>query len=143
MVFTWLGLLFSVLILGMAAYSYNTSRRWAVTLNADALVLDKNVGQQVMRRKFWIAVQYLTGVGALLTWFGYIAVFEHFDATRPIYPSGVKGAVILQNNHGHYVYLTGREQAELLFLQRTSIGFALAATLATYFYKKATGKMPS
>jgi hypothetical protein len=143
MAFTWLGLLFSVLILGMAAYSYNTSRRLAVTLNADPLVLDKNVGQQAGRGRFWIAVQYLTGVGALLTWFGYVAVFEHFDATRPIYPNAVQGAVIPQNNHGHIVYLTDHEQDQLLALQRIPIGLALVAILAAYFHKKATGKPPN
>jgi hypothetical protein len=85
----------------------------------------------------------VAGFGFLLFWFGYIAAFEHFDATRPIKPDSEKGAVIRQNNHGHIVYLTEHEQEQLLVLQRTSIGLALVATVATYFYKKATGKLPS
>lgn len=85
--------------------------------------------------KFWMALIWLGGFGFLLMWFGYIAMFFHFDATRPIKPDSVKGAVIPQNNHGHIVYLTEREQIQLLSLQRTSIGLALVAGLATYFYK--------
>jgi hypothetical protein len=82
------------------------------------------------------------GIGSLLTWFGYIAVFEHFDATRPMKPDSAKGAVIPQNDHGHIVYLTEKEREQLLALQRISIGLALVATLATYFYEKTTGKLP-
>jgi hypothetical protein len=143
MVFTWFGLLFIVLIATVAAYSYKTSRRLALPLNADVVVLDKNVGQQAARGKFWIAVLYLTGVGALLAWFGFIGVFEHFDASRPTTPDSVTGRIIPQSNHGHIVYLTEREEGLLLSLQRTSIGFVFVSVLATYFYKRATGKMPS
>jgi hypothetical protein len=76
-------------------------------------------------------------------WFAYIGMILHYDATRPIKPDAGKGAVISQSNHGHVVYLTEREEGLLLSLQRTSIGFAFVGVLAAYFYKRATGKMPS
>ena len=97
---------------------------------------------QSARGKLWMVMLNAAGIGCLFTWFGYIAAFEHFDATRPITPDSAKGAVIPQNNHGHFVYLTEKEQDQLLALQRISIGLALVATLATFFYKKRTGKLP-
>ena len=81
--------------------------------------------------------------GALFTWFGYIAAFEHFDATRPAKSDSARGAVIPQNNHGHIVYLTEKEQEQLLALERIPIGLFLVATAAAYFYKKTTGKSPN
>jgi hypothetical protein len=94
------------------------------------------------RGKLWMVILNAAGIGFLLTWFGYIAAFEHFDATRPMKPDSAKGVVIPQNNHGHIVYLTENEREQLLALQRISIGLALIATLATYFYKRTTRKLP-
>ena len=143
MVSTWFGLLFFVLIASLVAYSRKISGQLPRRLNADDIVLEKNVARQPGRGRIWIAMVNMAGVGCLLTWFGFIGLLEHFDATRPVKPDAVTGAVISQNNHGHIVYLTEREQGQLLSLQRISIGLALVATLATYFYKRATGKMPS
>jgi hypothetical protein len=101
------------------------------------------MSNQNERGKLWIVILNTAGLGFLFTWFGYIAAFEHFDATRPRKPDSVKGAVIPQNNHGHIVYLTEKDREQLLALQRISIGLALVATLATYFYKKTTRKFPN
>jgi hypothetical protein len=95
------------------------------------------------RGKLWMVILNAAGLGFLFTWLGYIAVFEHFDATRPVKSDSAKGAVIPHNNHGHIVYLTEKDREQLLALQRISIGLALVATLATYFYKKTTGKLPN
>jgi hypothetical protein len=70
-------------------------------------------------------------------WFGFIGEFEHFDATRPSKPGSER--FIPQNNHGHIVYLTEREQNQLLVLQRIPIGLWLIAIVAAYFYKKESG----
>ena len=95
------------------------------------------------RGKLWMVILNAAGIASLFTWFGYIAAFEHFDATRPIKPDSAKGTVIPQNNHGHIVYLTEKDRQQLLALQRISIGLALVGTLATYFYKKTAGKLPN
>ena len=94
------------------------------------------------RGSVWMVILNAAGFGFLFTWFGYIAAFEHFDATRPAKSDSATGAVIPQNNHGHIVYLTEKERQQLVGLQRASIGLALVATLATYFYKNTTGKLP-
>ena len=141
--FTWLGFLAIVLIATLAAYSYKASGQLAKPLNADDIVLEKNMAQQPARGRIWIAIVRIVGVGCLLTWFGFIGLLEHFDATRPTKPDSEKGAVIPHNNHGHIVYLTEHEQEQLLGLQRTSIGLALVAGVAAYFAKRATGKLPN
>src|SRR6266404_388122 len=143
MVFTWFGLLFIVLIATMAAYAYKMSRRLALTLKADVVVLDKNVGQRAARGKLWMVILKAAAFGILFTWFGFIARLSHFDTTRPIKPDFAKGAVIPHNNHGHIVYLTEKDQEQLFVLERIPIGLALIAVLASYFYKKTTGKLPS
>ena len=101
------------------------------------------MAQQLAPGKFWIAVLRLAGVGALLAWFGFIGVFEHFDASRLKAPDSATGRLIPQSNHGHTVYLTEHEESALLSLQRTSIDCLFVSVLATYFYKRATGRMPS
>jgi hypothetical protein len=138
---TWFGLLFIVLIAAVAVYSYKISGITAKPLNADAFLVEKK--GSAARGKFWKAVLYSAGVGALSMWLGYIGMFGHYDSTRPTKPDASMGTVIPQNNHGHLVYLTEQEEARLLGLQRLSIGLALVGVLSMYFYKRATGKMPS
>jgi len=88
------------------------------------------------RVRVWLVIQTIIGVAALSTWFGYIAMFEHFDATRPTTPDAGAGRIIPQNNHGHVVYLTEREEKKLLRLQYCSIGLVLPGTLVLYIYRK-------
>src|SRR5438445_12844211 len=92
------------------------------------------------RRTMWFVFLNVTGYSFLLTVFGYLAAFEHFDGTRPTTPSTENGRFIPQNNHGHIVYLNDRERKQLLALQEGAIGFFLAATVAGYFYKKELGR---
>ena len=143
MVSTWFGLLFLVLIASLVAYSRKISGQLPRRLNADDVVLERNVAPQRGRGRIWIAIVKMAGVGCLLTWFSFIGLFEHFDATRSTKRDASTGRVIAQNNHGHFVYLTEREQTRLLALQRISIGLAFISVLATYFYKRVTGKVPS
>jgi hypothetical protein len=95
------------------------------------------------RGKLWMVTIKAAGLGFLLTWFGFVARSLHFDATRPIKPDYARGAIIPHNNHGHIVFLTEAEQKQLFVLERIPIGLALIAVLASYFYKKSTGKLPS
>ena len=100
------------------------------------------MSNETVSSRIWRAVIRIAGFGFLLLWFGFIGLFLHFDATRPLKSDAAKGTLIPQNNHGHIVYLTKRERGQLDFLERTSIGLALVAVVATYFYKRATGKLP-
>ena len=90
------------------------------------------------QRRIWLATQNITGIAALLAWFGYIALFERFDATRPTIPDAEIGRVVPQNNHGHIVYLTDHEEKNKRALQYGIAGLFLAATIAAYFHKKAS-----
>ena len=83
--------------------------------------------------RIWLAV---TGLAALSAWFGSIALFEHFDATRPFIPNPEIGRVIPQNNHGHVVYLTRNEEKQKLSLQYGTVGLAFVALVPLYFYRK-------
>jgi hypothetical protein len=80
------------------------------------------------------------GITSLLAWFGFIAVFEHFDATRPTKADAKVGRVIPQNNHGHIVYLTEQEEKNKQDLQYIAFGLFLATTVAAYFHKKASSR---
>ncbi len=46
-------------------------------------------------------------------WFSYIWLWTHYDSTRPRLPDLAAGRVIVQNTHGHYVYLTAAEEDRL------------------------------
>ena len=50
-------------------------------------------------------------------WFSYIWLWTHYDSTRPRLPDVAAGRVIVQNTHGHYVYLTGEESNRLTDLE--------------------------
>jgi hypothetical protein len=91
--------------------------------------------------RVWLVLQTAVGIVALSLWFGYIAMFEHFDATRPTKPDAAAGRVIPQNNHGHIVYLTDLEQRKLMDLQYCSIVLFLPATLILYIYRRESEKI--
>jgi hypothetical protein len=88
------------------------------------------------RSRIWIAILKVAGIAYLLAFLGYFADFCYFDSNRPTKPDAASGRVIPQYNHGHVVFLTDREQSQLLTLQDTAIGLFLIATVATYFAKK-------
>ncbi len=54
---------------------------------------------------------------ALATWFGFIGLFYHFDATRPTVPQPSEGRNYPSNNHGHVVYLSEQDEHQLHLLE--------------------------
>lgn len=72
---------------------------------------------------------------SLAIWFSFIALFEHYSATRPIRPDTSSGRIYQLNNHGSYVYLTKREQWRLWFLEFGGVPLFLAAVVLAKFWK--------
>jgi hypothetical protein len=64
-----------------------------------------------------LIVGRLLGVFGLAVWFFFIGLSTHYDRTRPLVPNVAAGRVIVQNTHGHYVYLTGEESNRLTDLE--------------------------
>jgi hypothetical protein len=48
---------------------------------------------------------------SLPIWLAAIALFLHYDATRPDHPIPGSGRIYAQNSHGHVVYLTEEEDS--------------------------------
>ena len=82
----------------------------------------------------------VAALGFAFTLFGVIGAAVQFDATRPVDPDPAAGRVFPLSNRGHIVYLTKQEQVRLRTLLGISIGFGLVGCVATYFYRKETGK---
>ena len=75
-------------------------------------------------------VMSLAALG-LAIWFSFIALFEHYSATRPNQPEATSGRIYQLNNHGSYAYLTKGEQRRLWCLEFGGLPFVLVAmTLA-------------
>jgi hypothetical protein len=70
---------------------------------------------------------------ALAIWFSFIALFEHYSATRPKRADVASGRIYQLNNHGSYAYLTKGEQQRLWWLEFGGIPFVLAAMVVTRF----------
>jgi hypothetical protein len=68
-------------------------------------------------------------------WFSFIALFEHYSATRPNRPNVPSGRIYQLNNHGSYAYLTKDEQRRLWCLEFGGIPFFLAAAALAKFWK--------
>ena len=69
---------------------------------------------------------------ALAIWFFSFYVFFQYDASRPNRPTPASGQVYAQNNHGHIVYLTRREDSRLTNIRVLSfvlfgLGFGIRA----------------
>jgi hypothetical protein len=64
-----------------------------------------------------LIVARLLGFSGLAVWFTYIGLWTHYDSTRPRVPDVATGRVIVQNTHGHYVYLTAEERTRLTDLE--------------------------
>jgi hypothetical protein len=69
-------------------------------------------------------------------WFGFIALFEHYSATRPNRPDATSGRVYQLNNHGSYTYLTKSEQWRLRCLEFGALPFFLAAVELRRFWSR-------
>ena len=54
---------------------------------------------------------------ALVVWFSFIGLFEHYSYTRPTIRKQTEGRVYEQNNHGYITYLTAQEQLRLKLLE--------------------------
>jgi hypothetical protein len=54
---------------------------------------------------------------ALAVWLAYIGLWLHYDSTRPGQPDVAAGRILVQNTHGHYVYLTPEESTRLTDLE--------------------------
>src|ERR1700752_4463355 len=73
---------------------------------------------------------------AVLTWFGFIFLFEHYDATRPTCADRTPDRIYVQNNHGHYVYLNSREENYLTVLQESAAALFVGAIVIEYFAER-------
>ena len=73
------------------------------------------------------------GFSALAIWFFSFYVFYQYDATRPVVANVSVGRVYPQNNHGHYVYLTGEEARHIESL-RVLAFVLLGLTFTTALY---------
>ena len=68
-------------------------------------------------RRPGLIVGRLLGFSGLAIWLSYILLVIHYDATRPQRPDVAAGRVIVQNTHGHYVYLTSEEKTRLINIE--------------------------
>jgi hypothetical protein len=78
---------------------------------------------------------WLAGV-AVLTWWGFIFLFEHYDATRPTCADRTPDRIYVQNNHGHYVYLNSKEENYLTALQASAAVLFVGAMAIEYFAER-------
>jgi hypothetical protein len=65
----------------------------------------------------------------VLVWFGCIGLFERYSYTRPTVENRAEGRVYVQNNHGHYTYLTAHEHFLLIFLGVAALALFLTGSL--------------
>ncbi len=77
------------------------------------------------RRAIVAKVLLLLSVGV---WFGCSALYEHYNRTRPNIENRV-GRVLVQNNHGHHVYLNAPEYYGPILLGITAVTLFLAGSL--------------
>jgi hypothetical protein len=78
------------------------------------------------RREIVTKVLLLLSVGV---WFGCLALYEHYNRTRPTIENRVGGRVFVQNNHGHQVYLTAPEYYGPILLGITAVTLFLTGSL--------------
>jgi len=81
-------------------------------------------------------------VFSVAIWFCFIALFEHYSATRPKRPDATAGRIHQLNNHGSYSYLTKDEQWRLWWLEFGGLPFFLAAVALAKFWKIPTDTYP-
>ena len=69
---------------------------------------------------------------ALVSWFGFIGLFCHYDAVRPAVPLPNEGKVYPSNNHGHVVYLSEQDEHQLNLLQGAAFWLFMVAVVLDY-----------
>ncbi len=79
---------------------------------------------------------------SLAIWFCFIALFEHYSATRPHRPDTTSGRIYELNNHGSYAYLTKGEQQRLWCLEFGGLPFFLVAVALAKSWKIQTDPYP-
>ncbi len=63
--------------------------------------------------RFWKPIEIAAGCLTLVLWFGAIALWMYFDATRPTVPDQDVGRIYAQNTHGSIVYLNRSEKTTI------------------------------
>ena len=91
-----------------------------------------------LKRAFVMAL----GTLSLVVWFSFIALFEHYAATRPQHADRAAGRVYVLNNHGSYAYLTQSEQRRLWYLEFGAWPLFIAAVALGRVWNVATGIFP-
>jgi len=81
-----------------------------------------------------ITVGKLLAFSAVAIWFSYILLWTHYDNTRARVPDVAAGRVIVQNTHGHRVYLTAEEHSRLDYLEIAAVVLFLAGFLIIGFF---------
>jgi hypothetical protein len=99
------------------------------------------IGRSIDSKAKRIFVMML-GVLSLAIWFSFIALFEHYSATRPNRPDATSGRIYQLNNHGSYAYLTIGEQRRLWCLEFGGLPLLLAAAVLARFWKIQTDPYP-
>ena len=73
---------------------------------------------------------------ALASWFGFIGLFFHYDATRPTVRQPNEGNVYPSNNHGHVVYLSEQDERQLNLLQGAALSLFIIGMVLDYAYRQ-------
>ena len=86
--------------------------------------------------RFLNASSRFLAFSALATWFGFIGLFFHYDATRPTIPQSNQGRVYPSNNHGHVVYLLEQDEDRLNLLQWGAFSLFMIAVALDYVQRQ-------
>jgi hypothetical protein len=90
------------------------------------------MAQNTSFQRFVKFLSRFLGVSALATWFGFIGLFYHYDATRPTVPQPSEGRTYPSNNHGHIVYLSEHDKNQLQLLQVIAFCLVVPGILLEY-----------
>ena len=86
----------------------------------------------------WVRWANALSVGALITWFGFIGLYQYYDATRSTVRRPAEGRTYELNNHGHRVYLTRQERLGLRGLEGCAVAaFVVAFALGRWTERRA------
>jgi hypothetical protein len=82
------------------------------------------------------ALSWFFALAALASWFGFIGLFLHYDATRPTFSQAKEGEVYPSNNHGHVVYLSEQDERQLNLLQGAAFCFFVVGFVLDYIRRQ-------
>lgn len=97
--------------------------------------MSKN-GPAPLSGRFVKASSGFLGFLALASWFGFIGLFLHYDATRPTIRQPSEGKVYPSNNHGHVVYLSEQDEHRLNLLQGAALSLFIIAVVLNYGHRQ-------